>query len=49
MQSVLALTRGGQAPLAHGMTAMGDYSVSAQAPPSSAARTNVNRDSTARW
>ena len=33
VQSVLALTRGGQAPLAHGMTAMGNHSVTVQASP----------------
>jgi len=38
---VLALTRSGQTPLAHGMTAMGNHSVTAQAPPSSAAKTNA--------
>jgi hypothetical protein len=49
VQSVLALTRGDQAALAHGMTAMGNHSVTAQAPPSSAAKTNVNGDSATTW
>ena len=33
VQSVLALTRGGQAPLAHRMATVGNHSVTAQAPP----------------
>jgi hypothetical protein len=43
VQSMFALTCGGQSPLAHGMTAMGNHSVTAQVPPSSAA------DSAATW